>query len=193
MGGGQSYLGEKGEKGEPAVIEPVSEVYVLNVTIQGGNANVHIRSIEIRKPNCPRMRWPTLLLDSKVFHLLMSQLKGRELKALIKGVNAPRLGHAEGPPPQLTRYGFAAMYVSHAWLTLTFSFCFYITLPAANWFYNSFNCILNESKNLHHRRAPRVKHLIWSLRRWIKHVCICVSGDAATSDRKWSLEDGDAF
>lgn len=28
MGGGQSYLGEKGEKGEPAVIEPVSEVFI---------------------------------------------------------------------------------------------------------------------------------------------------------------------
>lgn len=28
MGGGQSYLGEKGEKGEPAVIEPVSEVLI---------------------------------------------------------------------------------------------------------------------------------------------------------------------
>uniref|UniRef100_A0A8D3ARY1 Collagen, type XI, alpha 1b n=1 Tax=Scophthalmus maximus TaxID=52904 RepID=A0A8D3ARY1_SCOMX len=59
---GVSYLGEKGEKGEPAVIEPVSEVYVLNVTIQGGNANVHIRSIEIRKPNCPRIHQGSVFL-----------------------------------------------------------------------------------------------------------------------------------
>ncbi len=34
MTGSQSYLGEKGEKGEPAVIEPVSKVLHLSVLIR---------------------------------------------------------------------------------------------------------------------------------------------------------------